>query len=239
MRKVINVILSILVILLLTAVGLYQLMNARSFQVAGDLTTKVDTEKKVVALTLDDGPSEKTEEILQILDNKNVKATFFLNGNMMKKFPAQLDELVQSGHELGNHSYSHDRMVLKSYSWVRKEVEKTDELLRNAGYEGAIHFRPPYGKKLFTLPLYLNNTDRKTIMWSIEPDTYADISGDATKIIDHVSHNIEPGSIILMHVMYDNDEKYSLEAIEGMVDSLRKKGYTFKTVSELLENQRK
>lgn len=238
MRKIINIILSVLIILLVIMAGLYQLMNARGFQIMGDLISKVETEEKVVALTFDDGPSEKTEEILEILKRKNVQATFFLNGHMIKEFPEELDKLVASDHELGNHSYSHDRMVLKSYSWVKKEIEKTDKLLQNAGYEEDIMFRPPYGKKLFSLPLYLNNHDRQTIMWSIEPESYPDVTGDPNSIIKYVNDQIQPGAIILMHVMYDNDQTYSMEAIEGMVDTLRKKGYQFKTVSELLEYQK-
>ncbi len=162
-------------------------------------------------------------------------ATFFLNGDSIEQYPDETKAIIDAGHEIGNHTYSHPRMVFKSYSTVKVEVDRTEELIQAAGYEVKTHFRPPYGKKLLLLPYYLNKKDMKTIMWNIEPDSYAEIAGDAKKIVDHVDERIEPGSIILLHVMYDNEERESLEAVEGIIDSLHEQGYAFKTVTELLD----
>ena len=114
------------------------------------------------------------------------------------------------------------------------KLKKTDKLIRQIGYEGDIHFRPPYGKRLLILPYYLSQNNRKTILWNLEPETFPEISSESNKIAKHVSENIEPGSIILLHVMYES-RKESLDSVEKIITSLREKGYSFVTVSELIK----
>lgn len=137
---------------------------------------------------------------------------------------------------MGNHSYSHKRMVLKPPSFIANEIEETDKLIRQAGYKGEIQFRPPFGKKLIGLPYYMKQNNRKTIMWDIEPESYPEIGQNSDKIVDYVIGNTKPGSIILLHVMYDS-KKESVKSIEGVVTSLKKKGYKFVTISELLKEK--
>ncbi|WP_257348362.1 polysaccharide deacetylase family protein [Pseudalkalibacillus decolorationis] len=235
MKKAIIIIAVTLTAVFLLLFGMWELMNARSFQVFGGLIDQVETEEKVVALTFDDGPTHKTDEILKVLADADVKATFFLNGNMIEKNPEAAEDIVQAGHEVGNHTYSHERMIFKSYSFIEEEIEMTDKLIRDAGYVGDIHFRPPNGKKLFLLPYYLKEHDRKTIMWNIEPDSYPEIAGDAGQIVKHVNENVKPGSIILLHVMYDYEERESLESVVRIIETLKEEGYSINTVSELLE----
>ncbi|WP_144701996.1 polysaccharide deacetylase family protein [Fictibacillus phosphorivorans] len=211
-----------------------KLSSSRNFQFFGGLVTSADTAEKVVALTFDDGPTDNTDEILSILKEEGVKATFFVTGREIEENLKEAKEIVAEGHELGNHSYSHERMVLKTPSYIRNEIESTDKLIRKAGYEGKIHFRPPYGKKLIGLPYYLDKHDRKTILWNIEPETYPEIASDSTKIVKHVSRNIQPGSIILLHVMYDSRTE-SMKSVKGIITDLKAKGYTFKTVSEMIQ----
>lgn len=91
-------------------------------------------------------------------------------------------------------------MVLKSQSFIKKEIEATDSLIRQAGYKGQISFRPPNGKKLVGLPYYLNKDNRKTIMWDVEPDSFPEIGKSSNRIIEHVAQAAKPGSIILLHV---------------------------------------
>jgi chitin deacetylase len=127
-------------------------------------------------------------------------------------------------------------MILKTPSFIRDEIERTDQLIRNTGYPGSIHFRPPYGKKFILLPYYLSRTHRKSIMWDVEPDSYAEIARDADKIVDHVLAQTRPGSIILLHVMYRSGGP-SLNAVPKIIDGLKQQGYEFKTVSELVSKQ--
>lgn len=234
MKKIrIFVVVAIILLIGLAYSGL-KLSSSRDFQFFGGLVTSADTSEKVVALTFDDGPTDQTDEILTILNEEEVKATFFVTGREIEENLKEAEEIVAEGHELGNHSYSHERMVLKSPSFIRNEIESTDKLIRKAGYQGKIHFRPPYGKKLIGLPYYLDKHDRNTILWNIEPETYPEIASDSTKIVKHVSRNIQPGSIILLHVMYESRKK-SLKSVKGIIKDLKGKGYTFKTVSEMVE----
>lgn len=182
-------------------------------------------------------PSPFTGEILNTLKDKRVKATFYEIGQSIEKHPNEAKAIVQAGMEVGNHSYSHSRFLLKSQSFIDSEVQKTNKLIVDSGYKGEITFRPPNGKKLFSLPWYLRQHDIKTIMWDVEPDTYAGHlkEGDkkATFIADYVLENAKPGSIILLHPFCENCFS-DRHAIGQIIDGLQAKGYRFVTVSELL-----
>jgi len=231
MRKVL-IIISVIVVCLVLAKGTLELSSSRTFQFYGNLVPRVETDEKVVALTFDDGPTENTAAILAILAELDVKATFFLTGNELEKNPGQGKMIAEAGHEIGNHTYSHSRMVFKTPGTIRQEIDRTNELIRETGYNGTIHFRPPYGKKLLFLPRYLKSQEMQTIMWNLEPDSYPDMN--ATAMTSHVSEKVQPGSIILLHVMYESRTE-SVKAVTDIVTQLRSQGYEFKTISELLE----
>lgn len=213
--------------------GLYVTSKSRSFQFFGIIVDRVETDKKVIALTFDDAPSEYTEDVLAILREKKSKATFFCVGQSLEKFPMQAREIVQQGNELGNHSYSHHRMVLKSRAFIANEIEKTNELIRTAGYAGEITFRPPNGKKLFGLPWYLEKNNIRTVMWDIEPDTYH--QGNVNSIVRYTLDKVRPGSIILLHPFCGKECEADREALPLIIDSLIDEGYEFVTVSDLLK----
>ncbi len=231
MRKIIA---TVVLVCFFVIYAFWQVANSRSFQFFGEIIPRVKTAEKVVALTFDDGPTAKTPEILAILREVDVKATFFITGKELAGNMQEGQLIVAAGHELGNHTYSHTRMVLKFPSYVKREIEKTDELIRKTGYQGEMFFRPPYAKKLFVLPYYLHQNNRKTITWDLEPDSISEIANDSQKMIDYVVSNATPGSIILLHPMYDSRHK-TVNALRGIVTGLRAQGYSFKTVSELLE----
>lgn len=236
MKKLLKIILW-LILLLGIAFLLFEVSKSRNFQFFGSLVNKAETEDKVAALTFDDGPGVNTDEILTILREEDVKATFYLTGKEIEHLMEDAKKIVREEHEIGNHSYSHSRMVLKSPTFIKEEIEKTDDLIRQTGYEGEIHFRPPYGKKLFLLPYYLSKQERKTVLWNIEPESFPDIEGDADKITEYVAENIEPGSIILLHVMYESREE-SLKSVKKIIASLKEQGYQMTTVSDLLKHQK-
>ena len=233
MKKILIISFLSVILLFVSAYLVFQLTKSRTFQFYGGLVNKVETTEKVVALTFDDGPGKNTDDILRILAEGNVKATFFLTGREMEEDMDATKRIVAAGHEIGNHSYSHQRMVLKTPGFVKEEIERTDTLIREAGYEGDIHFRPPYGKRLLVLPHYLAKHDRLTIYMGIEPESYPDVATDADKIADYVVEHIEPGAIILLHVMYESRME-SLASVEKIVSQLKAQGYEFVTVSELL-----
>lgn len=238
MKKRNLLLLCIFIALFLTSFGTYKIMNSRNFQFFGGIVNRVNTKEKVVALTFDDGPSKKVDKILSILKDENVKATFFLIGSEIDKYPDEAKKLVISGQEIGNHTYSHNRMVFKSPSYIKKEIEDTDRLIRKIGYNDTIQFRPPNGKKLILLPYYLEQNNRRTILWDLEPNSYPEINSDSNKIVKYVIDNAKPGSIILLHPMYD-EKDITINSIKGIIEGLKEKGYTFKTVNQLLEMEKK
>ncbi|MEK4951807.1 polysaccharide deacetylase family protein [Bacillus sp. FSL W8-1127] len=229
MKKRIFVVGIVFLAIFLLLYGTYKLMNSRTYQLFGGLTNQVETSQKVVALTFDDGPTKNVDQLLPLLDKYNAKATFFVIGNELEKNLEEGKKIAQAGHQIGNHSYSHKRMVFKTPSFIQQEIEKTNTLIRKTGYKGPIDFRPPYGKKLVGLPYYLNKHHMDTITWNLEPDTYYTSVSDK---VDYVKKNVKPGSIILMHPMYDDTGK-ELKAIEGILAALSKEGYKFVTVNQL------
>ncbi|BAX96246.1 chitooligosaccharide deacetylase [Mycobacteroides stephanolepidis] len=140
-------------------------------------------------------------------------------------------QIAAAGHEIGNHSYTHRRLVFVTPATVREEVEKTDKQIRATGFSGAITFRPPYGKKLYGLPRYLASHDRITVMWDVEPDSEGPRTREA--IVEETVSRVHPGSIILLHVMYSSGRE-SISAIPEISQRLQGQGYRFVTVSQLL-----
>lgn len=229
-----RLIVSVFALCLITA-SLWKLSRSRTYQVFGELVARVETEDKVVSLTLDDGPSAAyTDTVLAVLKNHDVKATFFVTGREVEANLDQARRIVADGHELGNHSYTHPQMMLMTPGRIREEIGRTDAAIRRAGHKGEIYFRPPYAKKLFYLPWYLSKTNRTTIMWDVEPESFQEIGKDATLIAEHVLAEVQPGSIILLHVMYDSRAP-SREVLPLLIDGLREQGYRFVIVSQLLQ----
>ena len=222
------------VALLAVARGAWEISSSRTFQLFGESVSRVETMDSVVALTFDDGPTAAvTDTLLAMLRAEDVRATFFFTGAEMTEHPELAPRYLAAGHELGNHTYSHRRMLLRSPAFIRREIEDTDSLIRAAGQRGPVLFRPPYGKKLVGLPWYLSRTGRTSVMWDVEPDSDPEVVASADRIVAHVERSVRPGSIVLLHVMYPSRREV-LASVPGIIDALRGRGYGFVTVSELI-----
>lgn len=207
--------------------------RSRTHQLAGALVASVPTSQPLVALTFDDGPTPAAlAALLPMLRERGARATFFVVGAELERHPGLAAAVLADGHELGNHSYTHRRMVLKSAAFIANEVERTDALIRRAGQQGAIPFRPPYGVKLVAQPRYLERTRRRTIMWSIAPESDPAVADSAGAITASVLAQARPGAIILLHPMYRR--RASLEAVPAILDGLQARGLRLVTVSALL-----
>jgi peptidoglycan-N-acetylglucosamine deacetylase len=215
--------------LLLT--GAWQLHKSRTVQLAGNLVHTGSTEDRVVALTFDDGPAAPhTDSVLRLLAAHGVPATFFVIGTSLERHPELGRRIVDEGHELGNHSYTHQVLLARGPRTIRHEVEATDSLIRQMGWTGPIHFRPPYGKRLIGLPLYLSRTGRTTVLWDLEPDSWY---RTADEMVAHVLENVVPGSIILLHVELGSRTE-ERAALPGIIEGVRAMGYEFVTVSDMI-----
>jgi peptidoglycan/xylan/chitin deacetylase (PgdA/CDA1 family) len=142
-----------------------------------------------IALTFDDGPNPpRTEKVLDILDLFQIKATFFLLGKWVEKFPETVKEIKRRGHLIGNHSYSHSRDV--------DDLKRCEELIKEIAGETAIFIRPPYGEWK-NYPSLNDMKDKKIIILSFKPLDWQKPGVD--KIIEYYVNNIENGSIITFH----------------------------------------
>lgn len=225
---------ALLLLVAAVAAGLRSLARSRTYQLFGTLVARAPATTPRVALTFDDGPvGARVDSILALLDRRRVHATFFVTGRELSEASAAGRRLVEAGHELGNHTYSHRRMALVGPGTVHDEVERTDSVIRAVGHQGAIHFRPPYGYKLVTLPWHLSRKGQATIMWDVEPDSYPEVASTPEGIVRHTLERVKPGSIILLHPWYPSRAS-SLAAIGPLVDSLQARGYQVVPVRDLL-----
>ncbi len=224
-----------IILILFGVAAMWRLASQPNFQLFGSLVSEVETEEKLVALTFDDGPIPgKTEQILSILAMQQVPATFFLIGKEVEAHPELVGKILSAGHQVGNHSYSHQRMIFKTPSFIASEIEKTDALLRLLGVTGDIYFRPPYGKKLAVLPWYLQQNQRTSVTWTLAPEDFPKVTRSVNDLVNFTVEQVTPGDIVLLHVMYDSREK-SMQAVPDIIRQLKAKGYRFVTVSELIE----
>lgn len=191
------------------------------------VTPKKDTKK--VALTFDDGPHPKvTMQILNTLDKYNAKATFFMLGKQVEKHKDIAIEVVNRGHEIGNHTYNHPELTKQTSSQVRWQLDKTDQIIFDVIGEYPTVFRPPYGAKNQRVNSLI---DMPIIMWSI--DTYDWKHRDANKLLPVVKANLHDGAIILMHDIHQS----TADGLESVLSYLQQEGYEFVTVSEMLAEQ--
>lgn len=213
---------------------LRQFIRAKTFQLMGGLVYRVETDEKAVALTFDDGPEPgPTAEILAILRQERARATFYLVGRDVERNLDAARAIVTAGHEVGNHSFTHQRMVFCTPGFVNSEVEETDAAIRRAGYAGPILFRPPYGRKLFVLPYVLSRTGRRTVTWDVEAGEEARKQPLPSRIAREILRKARPGSIILLHPMAAHRGP-TRAALPLVIRGLHARGYRLATVSELL-----
>ena len=186
----------------------------------------IDYDKKVVALTFDDGPSKYTSEILDILKKYNACATFFVVGNKVEFYSEQMQRMLKEGSEIGNHSYSHKWLNRLSREEFQNEINKTNDIIKKeTGFTPKL-FRPTYGGYSDKLKAY---TNLKFILWTVDSADWK--VKNTEKILNNILPNVKDGSIVLMH----DNHSYAVKALDEIIKSLKDQGYQFVTVSELLE----
>ena len=191
------------------------------------------TQNKKIALTFDDRPHPRfTEQILEILDEYGVTATFFIIGINAERYPDALRKIYDSGCEIGNHTYSHIRIKNLSASEIRAEIEKCEEALHNLLGIRPVLFRPPEGLMPPGLCDILSTKDYHTILWSIDTLDWAHTP--VNEIVRLIKTQLRGGDIILMHD-YVSGKNTTLDALRLFIPQLLQEGYEFVTVSELIK----
>ncbi|ASS76026.1 hypothetical protein CIG75_14345 [Tumebacillus algifaecis] len=180
---------------------------------------------KRVAITFDDGPHPKnTLKILDLLDQYDAKASFFMLGNRVDFYPEIARKVAEKGHEIGNHTWNHKDLSRINLEEGILEVEKTNAIIQKTTGKAATVFRPPYGavnEKVQTA------TNSPAVLWTI--DTLDWKSHNPDEILGIVKANVRDGSIILMHDIHDT----SVEAVALILNYLKSEGYDFVSVSDL------
>lgn len=194
-----------------------------------------DGSKKLVALTFDDGPESKyTSQIMDILDQYNIKATFFVIGQNAEKHPEALKSIHERGHEIGSHTWSHKYLPKLSKQEVEKEILRTEKLITDIIGEHSALLRPPYGAIKKEGIEFVNSLGYNVVNWSVDTKDWAGTSGE--QMMKYVQQQLKPGGIILMHNGGNpKSVKNTVDTLPKMIEWIKEQGYEFATVSEILD----
>ncbi|MBR8743099.1 polysaccharide deacetylase [Nocardiopsis sp. MG754419] len=193
---------------------------------ADDERTAPDCDKvKCVALTFDDGPGPYTDELLDILDEHDAKATFYLLGSNVDGHGDEIERMVDEDHEVGNHTWDHEDLATLSSDEIEDDLDRTDRAIEDVTGEAPTTMRPPYGS--------LSDTARETIdkpimLWDV--DTLDWQNRDPDTILDISTEETSEGSVLLLHDIHET----SVEAVPDVLETLSDDGYEFVTVSEMM-----
>lgn len=191
----------------------------------------VETDKPQIALTFDAAwGNEDTKQIMEILRKHNVKVTFFMTGGWVNSYPEDVKMILTEGHDLGNHSENHKNMSQISDSEIKEEVMKVHEKVKElTGYDMFL-FRPPYGDYDNHVIKGVRACGYYPIQWDVDSLDWKDYGVDS--IVDTVCNHkhLGNGSIILCH----NGAKYTAQALDTLITTLKDKGYEFVPLSQLI-----
>lgn len=192
--------------------------------------------QKIIALTFDDGPHPTyTPQILDLLQENNAKATFFVLGMYAQKYPDIIKRQAKEGHEIGNHTFSHIDVNKVSKEKVVDEFLTTQEIITSlTGIKPKV-FRPPYGLYNTKVMDIAIESKCSIILWSTFQDSKDWSNPGVDQIVNTTFSELENGDIILFHDYVYKEESHTVEALKTILPELKKKGYQFVTISELLE----
>lgn len=197
-----------------------------------NIVLRGDTKEKKIALTFDDGPFPNyTQMILDILKIHNVKATFFVVGEMVKAYPHVAKRIVDEGHDIGNHSYTHPMLTWLSKPRALFEIAQTDAIVKKVTGQTPKFFRPPYGSYQKTAYRLAEEQGHKIILWSADCRDWS--KPGVQSIVTRVMRGVKPGAIILLHDGGGN-RMQTVKATEILIQQLIKSDYKIVTLSEML-----
>jgi peptidoglycan/xylan/chitin deacetylase (PgdA/CDA1 family) len=197
-------------------------------QGGGEALHRVATQTKSVALTFDDGPSAGTDELLDLLKECDVKATFFVVGKQVNAGADVLRRMAQDGHQIENHTYGHRALDFLSAEEIAQEFFKCSSAVRAVTGSGTSFLRPPGGRSGKRLEEVARRFGITTVFWTANCTSREGASWE--KMRDYIVASASPGAIFLMH----NSEGVTMKALPAAIDALRARGYSFATLSELV-----
>jgi peptidoglycan/xylan/chitin deacetylase (PgdA/CDA1 family) len=213
--------------------GVTRLADERS----GEIIWRANTDKKVVALTLDDGPDPRyTPTVLELARTKGLKLTFFLVGREIQLHPELARKEVAEGHVIGNHTWDHPTLTYDTESQDISEIERCEDEIEGICGKRTHLFRPPKGMWDGDTFLAALGLGYRMVLWSVALEHHSAKTPEA--MAERVIRKIRPGMIILAHdgePCHPIDREQTIRALPILVEGLQKQGYQFVTVPELLE----
>lgn len=188
-----------------------------------------DANKKAIALVFNvDWGEEYLPHILELLSQWKVRATFFLTGQWADKFPELVRKVAEAGHEVGNHGYSHLHVNNLSPEEIRRDIKRAEEVLMGLIGRKPALYTPPYGENKPHVIAAATELGYKFILWTINPGDYLPGTKPEDIIKTVISHS-QNGAIIQLH-----PTAATTQALPGIIEGLKKRGYALVTVSEIL-----
>lgn len=206
----------------------------RGHNIPGKLYWAGSEQDKLIALTFDDGPENYwTPKILDILKEKKVKATFFVIGQQAQYNSDMLRRIDAAGHIVGNHTFSHADLTKLDAQQVEQEIEKCTEVIHKIIGKTPRLVRPPFGFHNSIVDDVVYAKDRIIVLWSLDTDDWQGLDSKTVKA--RILPKMQNGYIVLQHDGMNPKLGGSVEALPEMIDDLQAQGYTFVTISELLD----
>jgi polysaccharide deacetylase family sporulation protein PdaB len=203
----------------------------------GPVYTEVKTTQKIVALTFDDGPNPPyTGEILDILKEYKVPATFFIIGKNAEKHPELVRRIFAEGHEIGNHTYNHIDLLKANQQTIIEEIDRTNNVIRTITGQAPRVVRPPHGFRDSVVMEVMAERKLKVVEWSVASRDWTNPGADV--IASRTLGKVKSGSVILLHdgdgVEARASRAQTVEATRVIIRELLAQGYRFVTVNEIL-----
>lgn len=189
-----------------------------------------ERDQPVVALTFDDGPSEQTPEVMQILRREDVHATFFVVGREVSGDEWMLRRMIEDGNEIGNHTTTHTALA------NIEDIGETSAIIERVTGFRPCHFRPPEGVQDRRMIADANELGMNSVRWDVDSEDFLYQSPESLR--EGILEDVRPGSIILMHDG-GGDRSTTIAALPGLIDGLRADGYQMVTLTELLGGEYK
>lgn len=192
--------------------------------------SQIKTNQPYIAMTFDDGPHpQNTPRLLDMLRERNIKATFYVIGKSVNRYPQITRRIVAEGHEIGNHTWSHPNLTKLSDSTVRMELNKTrDAIVAACGVQPRT-MRPPYGALRSSQRAWIyREYGYPTVLWNVDPEDWR--RPGVSVVTSRILNSTRNGSIVLAHDLH----KPTVDAMPGTLDGLLRRGYKFVTVSQLI-----
>jgi len=194
---------------------------------------RVQTTAPMIALTFDDGPHPVyTGKVLRLLEEKGVRATFFLNGVQVRKYPALVRQIVKQGHEVGNHGYLHRDLTRLTPVEIFQDLDKSHRLIERVSGQKVTYFRPMGGKLNGDVVACARQLGLQIVLWSVDPKDW-DLSNSAADMEKAILSAAAGGDIILLHDGGAHQEEM-MQALANVIERLKEKGFRLVTVGELL-----